>query len=129
LNEVESKRILSKLQRKYPKKDGWTIQPRESKDKKKPDYLVERRNEANTLERIVVDARPLKRITDKDVTRLNTFARNMAGGRSRILGKVFAVPNGANTEIVPEKISVLFYELDTPVVEMPPIEAVAVQTV
>jgi len=126
LNEVESKRILNKLQRKYPKKDGWAIQPREGKDKKKPDYLVERRNEANALERVVVDARPLKRITDKDVTRLNTFARNMAGGRSRILGKVFAVPNGVNAEELPKGIIVLFYEPDAPIVETPQIEAVAV---
>ncbi len=119
MNEVESKRILSKLQRKYPKKDGWTIQPREDKDKKKPDYLVERRNEANILERIVVDARPLKRIADKDVTRLNTFARNMAGGRSRILGKVFVVPSSVKADELPKGIMVLFYEPDTPVIDMP----------
>jgi hypothetical protein len=68
----------------------------------------------------------MKKITSKDVARLNTFARNLAGGRSHILGKVFAVPIGANTENIPEKISVIFYEPDTPVLETPQVVAVVV---
>ncbi|TRO55241.1 hypothetical protein E2P71_02990, partial [Candidatus Bathyarchaeota archaeon] len=67
MNEVESKRIIGKLQRKYPKKEGWAVQQREGKDKKKPDFLVERRNSENKLERVVVDAKPMKRISEKDV--------------------------------------------------------------
>ena len=127
MNEVESKRIIGKLQRKYPKKEGWTVQQREGKDKKKPDFLVERRNSDNKLERVVVDAKPMKRISDKDVIRLNIYARNMAGGGSRILGKFFAVPKGVSADNVPKGMEVIYYEQDTVVKELPPIEAMAVQ--
>ncbi|TRO50901.1 hypothetical protein E2P71_09810 [Candidatus Bathyarchaeota archaeon] len=49
----------------------------------------------------MVDAKPTKRISDKDVARLNIYARNMAGGGSRILGKIFAVPKGVSADKVP----------------------------
>jgi len=124
LNEVESKRIIGKLQRKYPKKEGWAVQQREGKDKKKPDFLVERRNSENKLERVVVDAKPMKRISEKDVARLNVYARNMAGGGSRILGKIFAVPKGVLADKVPKGMEILFYEQDVVVQDMPQAEAV-----
>jgi hypothetical protein len=115
---------MSKLQKKYPKKEGWTVQQREGKDKKKPDFLVERRNSESRLERVVVDAKPMKRISDKDVARLNIYARNMAGGGSRILRKIFAVPEGVSADKVPKGIEVLFYEQDVVVQDMPQVEAV-----
>ena len=115
---------MSKLQRKYPKKEGWIVQQREGKDKKKPDFLIERRNSENKLERIVVDSKPMKRISDKDVARLNIYARNMAGGGSRILGKIFAVPKGASVDKVPKGMEVLFYEQEIVAPDMPQAEAV-----
>jgi hypothetical protein len=124
LNKVESRRIQDKLQRKYPKKEGWTIQSREGKDKKKPDLIIERRNADNILERVVVDTKPTKKITIKDVKRLNTYTRNMAGGRSRIMGKVFAVPSGANVAAVPENFTIVFYEPEAVALEAPMVEAV-----
>ncbi|TRO53557.1 hypothetical protein E2P71_06070 [Candidatus Bathyarchaeota archaeon] len=124
MNEVESKRIIGKLQKKYPKKDGWTVQQREGKDKKKPDFLAERRNSDNKIERVVVDAKPMKKIGDKDVVRLNVYARNIAGGGSCILGKIFAVPKGVSAEKVPKGIEVLFYEQNIVVQDMPQAEAV-----
>ena len=122
MNKVESRRIQDKLHRKYPKKDGWTLQSREGTDKKKPDYVVERRNEENILERVVVSTRPVKKLTPNDLKRLNTYARNIAGGRSHIVGKVFAVPSGSNIDAVPEGFTVVFYEPELASVETPMVE-------
>jgi hypothetical protein len=110
MNASESKQILRKLKRKYSKKDGWIVHPKIGKAKNKPEFLVERRNEENALERVIVEARKKKSLTRKDVSCLNMFARNYAGNKSYIAGKMFVVPVGAKVDKVPGDISVMFYK-------------------
>ena len=128
MKETELKQVLRKLQRKYPKKNGWSIEPREGKDKKKPEFIIQRRNSENALERIVVDAKQKKSLTNKDFRRINTYARNFAGNRSFILGKVFVVPDNVKMDDIPDGFSIVFYTPEEASMDVPSVEVPLIQT-
>jgi hypothetical protein len=128
MKEAEFKQVLRKLQRKYPKKEGWTIEPREGKDKKKPEFIIQRRNSDNALERVIVDAKQKKSLTTKDFKRVNTYARNLAGNKSFIVGKVFLLPDGVEAIDIPKGFSVVFYTIEESSTDVQPVEVEVMNT-
>ena len=99
--------VRRNLRQKYPKNKGWEIYGKDRWEGYEPDFVVERRRRGR-IERIVVEAKLTDQVTENDISQLNSYVRNLAGGNTKIVDKVLAVPAGADTSIVPDDMTKMF---------------------
>lgn len=98
--------VMKSLRRRFPKRKGWKIHQQPKGSGYTPDFVVERKVR-DQIHRVVVEVKAEKRITQDHVNQVNNYARNLAGSKVRIKGKILFVPSGADTSVVPDDITVV----------------------
>jgi len=98
--------VWRSLRRKYPKRDGWEIFHEDNWVSYRPDFVIEKKTRGR-VKRVICEVK-LNDITQRDVTQINGYTRNLSGGSVNIMGKLLYVPAGTDVELVPYDIEIHF---------------------
>lgn len=99
--------VRALLRKRFPASNGWEIKYRERRERYEPDFIVERKVRG-VIERVIVEVKAVCKVTEKHVSQINRYARNLAGANVRIVGKILVLPSRADVSIVPMDIKVVY---------------------
>ena len=100
--------VRRNLRRRYPKEKGWKIFHQDDWGGDIVDFIVERRNRRGVIERAIVEVKRVTRLTWEHVNQVNRYARDLAGGNTRIVKKILVVPSGSDVRDVPPDFSIMY---------------------
>ncbi|KAF5057155.1 hypothetical protein DSECCO2_359860 [anaerobic digester metagenome] len=93
--------VLRNLGNQFKYKDGWEIIPQyRGRTGYRPDFVIQRKNRGK-IERVVVEVKAVKRISQRDITQVHRYVRALSGRNVKIVGRILAVPAGTRTDLVP----------------------------